>query len=63
MHKYLLPTGVILVGLGLLAYAQTVTTPSSTAMVCAFNTTRASGLSGQFLYVQCDTEGRLIIAP
>lgn len=63
MHKYLLPTGVILVGLGLLAYAQQVSTPSSTAMVCAYNAAPASALTGNFVYVQCDALGRLLIAP
>jgi len=63
MRNALLPTVVILLGLGLYAYAQQTTTPSSTALVCAYNATPVSAVTGNFVFVQCDAAGRLIIAP
>lgn len=42
------------------ASAQTVTTPATAAMVCANNTIVPPPVSGQFFYVQCDANGKLI---
>lgn len=42
------------------ALAQTPTTPSVSALVCAYNTVIPSPVAGQFFYVQCDANGKLI---
>lgn len=42
------------------AQAQTPTTPAVAALVCAFNTVAPSPTAGQFYYVQCDSNGKLI---
>lgn len=44
------------------ALAQTVTDPPAGALVCAFNTVTPTPVAGQFYYVQCDSNGKLIIA-
>lgn len=42
------------------AVAQTVNTPSVAAMVCANNTVVPPPTNGQFFYVQCDSNGKLV---
>ena len=42
------------------AVAQQATTPSSTALVCAFTTTPTTVTTGNFVFVQCDTHGYLL---
>lgn len=41
-------------------WAQTPTTPAIAAMVCANNTVVPTPVNGQFFYVQCDSNGKLI---
>jgi hypothetical protein len=42
------------------ALAQQATTPSQTALVCAYNATPVSVTTGQFVMVQCDAHGYLL---
>ena len=42
-------------------YSQTVTTPSQTAVACAYNSSLPSLTSATFGFAQCDSAGRLII--
>lgn len=54
-----LGVGALLLGAAVIGHSQTVTTPTAGAAVCAYNATPPSVASGQFVYVQCDSSGRL----
>lgn len=61
MRKLLLIGAAIAVAIGY-AYAQVYTgPPNPTAAVCAYNITPAAPINGQFYYVQCDSQGRIIV--
>lgn len=53
-------TIIALLGLGSLSIGQTVTTPPSAALACAYSSSPPSPVSGQFYFVQCDSTGHLI---
>lgn len=55
----------LLLGLALslfasVSFAQQVTTPAIVALACAYNSGAQTGTSGQFMYVQCDVNGKLL---
>lgn len=58
MRKLLL--GLALSLFSLSAWAQQVTTPPIVALACAYNSGTQTGTSGQFMYVQCDVNGKII---
>lgn len=58
MRKILL--ALALSAFSLSAWAQQVSTPAITALACAYNSGTQTGVSGQFMYVQCDSTGRLV---
>lgn len=49
--------------IGYTAKAQTVTTPAIAAAVCAYSSSPPTGTSGTFILVQCDSTGKLKVAP
>lgn len=51
---------LLVTGFAFPALAQTPTTPAIAAMVCANNTVVPTPTNGQFFYVQCDSNGKLI---
>lgn len=53
---------VLIVGMAGLAYAwaQQVMTPGSVAIACGFTTSPPTVASGNFVLVQCDTNGYLL---
>lgn len=62
--KYFIPSWICLVLLTWLsesAHSQTVTTPSQTAIACAYNSSLPSIATNTFGFAQCDSAGRLII--
>lgn len=59
MKKLLL--GLLLALAPILAWAQQVPTPAITALACAYNSATQTGTSGQFMYVQCDVNGRILL--
>lgn len=42
------------------ALAQQATTPATVAIVCAYNSSPPTVASGNFVFVQCDTNGYLL---
>lgn len=58
MKKFLLALSLCL--FSSLASAQQVSTPSIVALACAYNSGTQTGTSGQFMYVQCDVNGKLL---
>lgn len=58
MKKLLLALGLLL---PLPAGAQTVLNPADVALACAYNSATQTGVSGQFMYVQCDVNGRVLV--
>lgn len=62
MIKYLLPTAAILLGAGIYAYAQVYTgQPNPVALVCAYNSSIPTPVAGKFFYIQCDSNGKIIV--
>lgn len=63
MRKLLLGATILAtVGASYYAYAQVYTgPPNPTALVCAYNTSVPTPVAGQFFYVQCDSQGRIIV--
>lgn len=60
MLKYLL--GAIAVAVAGYAVAQVYPgQPNPVALVCAYNTSPAAPVAGQFYYVQCDINGKIIV--
>lgn len=51
---------ITLLALSTPAYSQTVTNPAPVALVCAYNSSVPAPVAGQFFYVQCDSNGKLI---
>ncbi len=53
---------VTIVTIASIAYVmgQQVSAPSSTALICAYNTTPTTVTNAQFVYVQCDNHGYLL---
>lgn len=60
MKKLLLALALLL---PLPALGQTVLNPQDVALVCAYNAGAQTGTSGQFMYVQCDVNGRVLVSP
>lgn len=55
--------GCLCLGLALIAHAQQVPSPGPpTAIACAFNTSPPTVASGNAIWVQCDTNGKLIVS-
>ena len=61
MKKLFLPLGLIpfLISISP-TLAQTVTNPTQVALVCAYNSAIPAPTSGQYFFVQCDANGKLI---
>lgn len=60
--RYLLVLLTLLWGPIVPVQAQSVTTPPAVALVCAYNLSPITAISGQFFFVQCDDSGRLLVA-
>ena len=60
MRKLLFLSLAIALATGL-AWAQTVLDPTPTAAVCAYNTSLPTVTTGQFVYVQCNSSGQLLV--
>lgn len=57
--------GLIAVGayVGYRAQAQTVVTPAPAAMVCAYSSSPPTTADGTFVYLQCDSTGKIMVTP
>lgn len=57
--------GLIALGayLGYTAKAQTVSTPAVAAMVCAYSSSPPTVTDGNFVYLQCDSTGKVSVKP
>ena len=57
--------GLIAIGayIGYRAQAQTVATPAPAAMVCAYSSSPPTTTDGTFVYLQCDSTGKIMVTP
>lgn len=60
-HWLLLAMAIIVLAGVYQAWAQSVTNPTPVAAVCAYSASPPTVTTGQFVYVQCDSSGSLLL--